>query len=258
MWSISSPLDPVTPCRGNAWRILHAKSESRSIFASRDGQPVIMYKVEPVAAPGYVTMYAVVPLDLQRHVRRVAIAGHVLKTHLAVVVEARGDDAHGRFDLVLARCDAAHRGQRHHQADRTVPAHVQAADVVEENHARRTTGIARRKQQRADQHVGAARFVHHCRAEPVELRAEPLAPLGERAASRIGSAGNDHARRLAAGMRVDDVYIGSRVIGHAVSPLLDRGLSVARLSPAPRMFGLFGRRKAAAKRTVPLSRVTLN
>ena len=114
-------------------------------------------------------MYAVVPLNLQRHIRRVAIACHVLKTHLAVVVEARGDDAHRRFDLVLARCDAAHRGQRHPQADRTMPAHVQAEPTLLKKITPAAQRGSRGGSSNSNEHVGTAWFVHHGGAEPVGL-----------------------------------------------------------------------------------------
>ena len=65
-------------------------------------------------------------------------------------------------------------------------------------------GILRRDEQRADDDVRAARLVDDRRAEPVELASEPLAALRERAAAEIGAAGDDHAGRLAAGVRIDD------------------------------------------------------
>ena len=58
--------------------------------------------------------------------------------------------------------------------------------------------------QGADQHVGAARLVDDARAEGVELLAKQLGALRQRPAAEVRPAGDDDARRLAAGVRVDD------------------------------------------------------
>ena len=128
-------------------------------------------------------MYAAVAFDIQRHVRRMPVAGHVLKTHLAGLIQTRGDDADRRFDAVLARPDPAHCRERDHQADRAVPAHVQTADVVEEDDAGRAARIARRNQQRADHDIRPAGFVDDGRSEPVELVAETARDVPRRVPS---------------------------------------------------------------------------
>ena len=117
---------------------------------------------------------------------------------------SRGDDADGRIDPMRAGADPPEVRERGHEADRAVAAHADVADVVEEDHAGGARGVLRRDEQRAHQHVRAARLVDDRGAEPVELAPEALAPRGERARSEIGAAGDDHARRLASGMRIDD------------------------------------------------------
>ncbi len=59
--------------------------------------------------------------------------------------------------------------------------------------------------ERAHQHVRAARLVDHRPAKAIEIAAESLAPRRERAGSEIGAAGDDDARRLASGVRIDDL-----------------------------------------------------
>ena len=136
------------------------------------------------------------------------VAGDVLDRDLAGLVQPGGDDADGRFDAVLAGRDAAQVGQGRHQPDRAVAAHVQIADVVEEDHAGRRAGIVRRQEDCADQHVRPAGLVDDGRAKPVELRAKAFAPLGHAAAAEIRPAVDHHPRRLAAGMRIDDAGRG--------------------------------------------------
>src|SRR5207249_1007516 len=82
-------------------------------------------------------------------------------------------------------------------------AHAQVADIVEENHPCGAAGIGRRTEKHADHDVGAARLIDNGRAEGVEPLAKALAPLGQRANAQIGAAGNDHASRLSARVRVD-------------------------------------------------------
>src|SRR4029077_5208546 len=90
-------------------------------------------------------------------------------------------------------------------ADCAVPAHADRADVVEVDDAGGAAGLRRLDQERADDHVRAARLVDAGRAEAVELAREALAPLGQAAAAEVRQPVHHDARRLAAGIGVDDL-----------------------------------------------------
>ncbi len=103
-----------------------------------------------------------------------------------------------------ARLDATQVRQCDDQPDGPVSAHAEVAHVVKEDDsggARRVAGLA---QQSADHHVGTTRFVHHGRTESVVPVAKNLQLVGNAAAAQLGSAVDDQARRLAAGVGVDD------------------------------------------------------
>ena len=82
---------------------------------------------------------------------------------------------------------------------------MQHARIVEKNDARDVGGIDRFAQKRPNQHIGAARFVDDGAANAVEFRAKNFTPIGHRAMSEVRAAGDDDSRRLAAGVRIDDL-----------------------------------------------------
>jgi hypothetical protein len=84
-------------------------------------------------------------------------------------------------------------------------AHAEIADVVEEDHAGGAGGIDGRAQQRADDRVGAARFIDYGRAKEIVLGAEEFEAFGERPRAEVRTAVDDQARGLAAGVGVDEV-----------------------------------------------------
>ncbi len=94
--------------------------------------------------------------------------------------------------------------QRRDHADRAVAAHPDVADVVEEDHAGGTGAVLRLDEQRADDHVRAARLVDDGGAVAVELAPEAFAARGKRPRAEVGAAGDDYPGRLAAGVRIDD------------------------------------------------------
>ena len=106
---------------------------------------------------------------------------------------------------MFARFDFSKMRERDDEANRPVAAHRKAADVVEENHAADAGFIRRLNQQRADHHVRAARLVDDGGAKPVVLITKGLQLLGHSAATEIRPAAHHHARRLAAGVRIDDL-----------------------------------------------------
>ena len=113
-----------------------------------------------------------------------------------------GDKADAGFDAEFSRLDASQVGQGHGQADGPVAAHAQVADVVEENDAGDAGGVLRFDQDRADHDIGAARFVDDGGAELIVLF-EQAQLVGNAAAAQIGSAADDDAGRLAAGVGIN-------------------------------------------------------
>ena len=124
---------------------------------------------------------------------------------LPLAFEARFHRSAVGVDAAHARADAAQVGQRHHQPDGAVAAHAEEADVVEEDHAGLARGVVRLAEQRAHDGVVAARLVDDGRADVVEVVAEAVEALLDRAAAEIGAARDDDARGLAAGVGIDYV-----------------------------------------------------
>ena len=83
-------------------------------------------------------------------------------------------------------------------------AHCKAADVIEENHAGRARFILRFHKQRTDNHVRAARLVDDGGTELIVLLAEYLQPVSRGTATQFRPSGDDDARRLTAGVRIND------------------------------------------------------
>src|SRR4051794_20246121 len=85
-----------------------------------------------------------------------------------------------------------------------MPAHAEIADVVEEDHRGRRRWIDGRHKKCADEHSRSTRLVDDRSAVAIKLPAEDLTTLGQRSAAQFRATIYDHARRLAAGVRVDD------------------------------------------------------
>ncbi len=83
-------------------------------------------------------------------------------------------------------------GERHHEPDNRVAAHAEHADVVKEDDACDTARLVRFAEERADEYIGAARFVDDGGAEGVESLAKDPGPIGERTGVKTGTAVNDH------------------------------------------------------------------
>ena len=94
--------------------------------------------------------------------------------------------------------------ERDEQPDRPVTAHAEQAHVVEKDDARRAARVQRLDEQRADEHVVAARLIHHRAAETVVLFVEDPRFLRHAPRAEIRPTRDDHARGLAAGVGVDD------------------------------------------------------
>src|SRR5688572_2309420 len=91
---------------------------------------------KPVAAPRNVTDHRSQPDDMNRHVGRQAVTGHVRDLDRSVLAKLRGDHANGRLDSVCSWSNPAEVSERGDDAYRAVPAHAQVTDVIEIDHAR--------------------------------------------------------------------------------------------------------------------------
>ena len=120
-------------------------------------------------------------------------------------MQGGGDDADGGFDFVSTGREASGMGEGDHQTDGAVTAHAEHTDVVEKDHARGARWILRLDEQGANDHIGAARFIHNGGAVVIVVALEQGAPGGERAATEVGATLHDDARGLATGMRIDDL-----------------------------------------------------
>ena len=129
---------------------------------------------------------------------------HVLDRHGAVGRQLGAHGAHWRVVARDARPNAPEVLERAHDADEPVAAHAEVRAVVEEDDARRGVGRDRRREQRADDRVVAARLAHDGAPQMIVVRAQVIAPLGHRRAAGLRPAVDDDARRLAFGVRVDD------------------------------------------------------
>ena len=162
--------------------------------------PVLLDEEEPVAAPRHVAGDLADAGHIHLHALGLAIARHVLDGDGAIRVQGRRHHAHASLDTMRAGLDAPEMCQRDHKANRPVPAHLQHPDVVEEDDAHDARLVRRLHQQGANDHIRAARFIHHRGAEAVVLLAEDFQLLGDTAAAEVWPAADDDARRFTAGV----------------------------------------------------------
>src|SRR5206468_6152558 len=135
-----------------------------------------------VTSPGDVADDRSVAGDFHLDGTRQSITRNVGDGHTSRVMQARLNDANGSLNAMLARADPAQVRQRGYQADHSMPAHPQVADVVEKDDARGAPCIGRGAEERADGYVRAARFIDDRGAEGIELLPKSIAPLGQSAA----------------------------------------------------------------------------
>ena len=83
-------------------------------------------------------------------------------------------------------------------------AHADGSHVIEEDDTGGRIRIDRRNEQSANIDIGAARLIDDCGAIMIEVAAESIAAIGERAGAEVGSAIDDDSGRLAFGVRIDD------------------------------------------------------
>jgi hypothetical protein len=102
-----------------------------------------LHKIKPVATPRDIARHGAVAGHLDGESRLRAIAGDIRYRDFAVRMQRGGDDAHRRFQPMLARFDSTQVRQRHDDSDGPVTAHAEIAHVVEEDDARGTGRVRR-------------------------------------------------------------------------------------------------------------------
>jgi hypothetical protein len=167
-------------------------------FDPRQGERllVVVDEKEPVAPPGDVAMHEAVTGDFHRHLAGVPPAGNILNGRRLGPIVVDGDHSHGGVDAMLSATDPTEVSEGDREPNHPVPAHVEHADVVEENHSGSTGGIGRFAEQGPHQDIRAAGLVDHRRAEPVMLIPKAQSSLGERTGPQVGSATHDDTGRF--------------------------------------------------------------
>src|SRR5262249_34011059 len=123
----------------------------------------------------------------------------------AVAVQFGAHGPRRRVDADAARLQAAEKLERPDDANEAVAAHPERAGVVEEDHAGGGPGLDRRREERADDGFVAARLADDRTPKRAVLTHDRLAPLDHRGAGGLGPSFDHEARRLALGVRVDDL-----------------------------------------------------
>jgi hypothetical protein len=100
--------------------------------------------------------------------------------------------------------DSPEMSERANDADHTVAAHPEGADIVEEDHSSGVRGIRRLAEQRADEHIRPTWFVDDSGAKAIVLRAKQVAAIRHRAGPQVGTSLDDDASWLAGRVRIDD------------------------------------------------------
>ena len=160
---------------------------------------------EPVAAPGDIAGHGAVAGDFDGDARCCAVGGDVVDGDFQIGVKLGFHDSDGGFNAVEAGLDPPHVGERDGEADGAVAAHVEVADVIEEDDAGRTGGVSRFAEEGSDYGVRGAGFVADGGAVAVEPGAEEVETLAQRSVAESGATGDDEAGGFAGGMGINDV-----------------------------------------------------
>lgn len=100
--------------------------------------------------------------------------------------------------------DAAYVFESYGEADGAVSAHIEIADVIEEDDAGGTVGFEGFAEKCADDGVITAGFVDDGGAEMVEVAAEALEAFVEGAVAEVGEAFDDETGGFAAGVGINN------------------------------------------------------
>jgi hypothetical protein len=166
---------------------------------------VFLDEKEPVATPSHVAPDLARPRHFHQRALHLAKAGHIADRHGTILMQRRRHHAHAGLDAVFARTDAPQVCQRGHQPDRSMPAHLEQPDVVEEDHTGNARLVRRLHQHRADEHIRSARLIHDRGTKRVVPIMKDLQLVGHSAATEVRPAAHDHTCRLTAGVGIDDL-----------------------------------------------------
>lgn len=150
-----------------------------------NGERVIVDQEKPVAAPGNIADDGA-ERGLHADLLFPAAGRDVLHRYAAIVVQRCAYVADRGFNQMYAWLDTAKPRQRGDKPDGAVAAHIQKTGVVEENDASGGRRRDRLAQQRADQHIVAARFENHRLTPAIEVTGETVAALRHAAAAEVG------------------------------------------------------------------------
>ena len=90
-------------------------------------------------------------------------------------------------------------------SDQTVATHPEGSGVVEEDHSGDRIRFLGLGQQRTDHGIVTAGLAYHGPAQMILVASQPIPPIRHRAVFDFGPTTDDDPRRLALGMRVDDL-----------------------------------------------------
>src|SRR6266702_8684837 len=134
----------------------------------------------------------------------VAVGRDILNCYFAGVMQCGGDFSNRGLDAMYAWGDAAEIGEGSDEADGSVAAHADVSNVVEEDHAGGALGVDGLAQERADDHIRAAGFIHRGGSQVVVFASQELQALRQGTRAQIWSTGEDEAGGLPLGMRVEE------------------------------------------------------
>ena len=168
---------------------------------------MVVDEEKPIATPGDVAVHQPISFNFDRYVCFVSIAGNVLDSNATVRLEFRRDDSNRCFDTNIAvPLQFAKMKECLGKADRTVNAHSDAADIVEEDDAVVAIFVVRLAEQSANHRIEASWFVNDCRPHVVKLRAELISSCSDRELLHVGQVDtfDDDSSWFAARVRVND------------------------------------------------------
>lgn len=134
-----------------------------------------------------------------------AVTGNVAHGHVGMVVELGFDNAYWRFDSMEAGTQSAEMRECDHEADGSMAAHTQVADVVKKDDACGAGAIDRLAQQSPYNGVGTAWLIDDGRAQMIEVTLKKAQPVGERAVAEGRPTTEDKPSGFATSMGIDNM-----------------------------------------------------
>jgi len=197
---------------GHGWIVSEAMIQTAAVFGSYGlsfvmviaaTMPGMLAEEKPVAAPGNVATDLADSCHFNIDIFSVSIRWNVLNRHFVLLDQLKFHSADGCIEMIATGVNATEILKCNSNANGAMTAHVEWTDIVEKDDTGDRVRLDRWTQQGADHHIGTTRFVHHCRAEFVELFMKSFFLFENRSGPKIRAAGNDDPRRLTTGMRID-------------------------------------------------------